>query len=197
MAVVSIKNKLRRGNLLVGNAAFNPSSFESIATATGTGSSSTITFSSIPSTYQHLQIRGITRCTTTTPEPGNTYWDITLNSDTGANYATHRLNGNGTSATALGLSSQNVARIYSLGSRGSETNRIGVCILDIHDYASTTKNKTIRAIGGIETNGSNSEISLTSGLWVNTSAVSTITITVGSGNFATNTSIALYGIRGA
>jgi len=172
-------------------------SYESIATATGTGSSATITFSSIPSTYKHLQIRGITRTTTTTPEPGNTYWDLTINGDTGTNYATHRINGDGTSATALGLSAQTVARIYSLGSRGSDTNRVGAVILDIIDYASTTKNKTIRAIGGIDTNGANSEISLTSGLWINTSAITSITITIGSGNFATNSTIALYGIKGA
>ena len=36
-----------------------PSSFESIATVSGTGSSGTITFSSIPATYKHLQIRYI------------------------------------------------------------------------------------------------------------------------------------------
>jgi len=175
------------------------SAFESIASATGTGSSATITFSSIPGTYQHLQIRGITRTTTNTPEPGNTFWDVTFNSDTGANYARHRINGNGSSAGALGESSQNACRIYSVGSRGTENNRMGACILDIHDYASTSKYKTVRAIGGIDVNAAstNGEISSSSGLWMNTSAVTSITLTIGSGNFASNTQIALYGIKGA
>ena len=44
-------------SMLAGNAAYVPSSYESIASATGTGSSGTITFSSIPSTYQSLQLR--------------------------------------------------------------------------------------------------------------------------------------------
>ncbi len=49
-------------SLLAGNAYFQPTAYESIATTTvGAGGTSTITFSSIPSTYTHLQIRGIGR----------------------------------------------------------------------------------------------------------------------------------------
>jgi len=172
--------------------------YESIATAAGTGSSATITFSSIPSTYQHLQIRGITRTTTSSPEPGNTYWDVTFNSDTGTNYARHRINGNGSTVSAIGESSETAIRVYSLGSRGTDTSRVGAAILDIIDYANTSKNKTTRAIGGMDANAAstNCEISLSSGLWINTAAITSISITIGSGNFATNTTIALYGIKG-
>jgi hypothetical protein len=76
-----------------------PSSFESIATATGTGSSATITFSSIPSTYQHLQIRGIARATSggeTEPIDLRLYF----NGLTTGIYSSHALYGNGSSAAA-------------------------------------------------------------------------------------------------
>ena len=62
MAVISLKNKLKSGSLLVGNEYYNPTEFESIATVTvGSGGSSTISFTSIPGTYKHLQVRGIGR----------------------------------------------------------------------------------------------------------------------------------------
>jgi len=171
--------------------------YESIASATGTGSSGTITFSSIPSTYQHLQLRCLIRTDTSSPEPGNTFIDLNFNSDTGANYSIHRINGDGASASALGTADDIYSRIYSIGSRGTETNRMGAGIIDIHDYASTTKFKTIRAIGGIDVNSAstNGQISLTSGLWRSTSAITSIKLTIGSGNFTTNSQIALYGIK--
>ena len=74
-----------------------PSSFESIATATGTGSSGVITFSSIPSTYKSLQIRYMSKDTNASDGVLNP--KIQFNSDTGNNYAYHELRGDGTSAT--------------------------------------------------------------------------------------------------
>lgn len=173
-------------------------SYESIASAVGNGSSSVITFSSIPSTFQHLQIRGITRTTTNSPEPGTTFWDLTFNSDNSTNYTRHRLAGDGASVIASAETAVTGVRIYSAGSRGTETNRVGAAIVDIHDYASTTKNKTVRAFAGMDPNSStNDEVTLSSGLWINTAAINSITITIGSGAFATNSVIALYGIKGA
>ena len=62
MAVVSIKNKLRRGNLLVGNDPYIPTDYESIATVSvGSGGAADVEFTSIPGTYTHLQIRWIAR----------------------------------------------------------------------------------------------------------------------------------------
>lgn len=80
----------------------SPTSYESIATVTvGAGGSSSISFSSIPSTYKHLQLRGIVRTTDTSAaaSDGN-YIGIRFNGDTGANYVAHNLYGNGGSAVA-------------------------------------------------------------------------------------------------
>ena len=169
--------------------------FESIASATGTGSSQTITFSSIPSTYQHLQIRGIARST----EAGSgTNYYMRLNSDTGSNYAYHRLSGNGTSATAAGSASQTSIFIGRAPGAGTTTGTMGVVIIDILDYASTTKNKTVKHLMGQDSNNTYAgEISLRSGLWIDTSAITSIDLILDNPNFATTTTFALYGIKGA
>lgn len=174
-------------SFLDGNSAYNPSSFESIATVTGTGSSGTITFSSIPSTYKSLQIRGLMN--TNLGSNASTY--MTLNGDTGANYARHYLYGDGTSATAVG---SNADSSIQTGWVGNSSTSMGTVIIDIIDYASTSKNKTIRSFSGDDLNGSG-RVMLLSGLWVNTAAVSSISLTIG-GSFTTTTQFALYGIKG-
>ena len=79
------------------------SSYESIATVTvGAGGSASVEFTSIASTWTHLQIRGIGRTTRT--DYVNDNIKININSDTGNNYTTHSLFGDGASATASGFS---------------------------------------------------------------------------------------------
>lgn len=163
----------------------SPSSFESIATATGTGSSGTISFTSIPSTYKHLQIR---------------LWNnngngirLRFNSNTSAIYGYHRLRGNGTAASANASTSD--TSIVNISETTSSANIGGVAIIDIIDYASTTKNKVTRTFTGYDENGSGA-IDLHSGLWISTSAINAIEIYATSGNFTTSSTFALYGIKG-
>jgi hypothetical protein len=190
------------GSLSSGVAA-STSSYESIASATGTGSNTVITFSSIPSTYKHLQIRFIARDTSAITNPIGLY--IEFNSDTAANYTRHYLTGDGATASAGGNTSASQGGVpdmpKSVASGGMSANIYGVGIIDIIDYASTTKNKTIRAITGTEYNTAttNQQINLFSSLWLNSgSAISTIKLyTVNTTNFATGSTFALYGIKGA
>lgn len=170
-----------------GGAGGGAGSYESIATATGTGSSGTITFSSIPSTYRHLQLRINSKNTT-----GDNL-ELQFNSDTGANYVRHFLRGNGSSVTAFAQTAQN--QIEFMGS-GSGTPNPAVLIIDIQDYTSTTQNKTVRNFSGQDENGSGTLV-LSSGLWLNTNAVTSITFKVSSGNFTTDSNFSLYGIKGA
>jgi hypothetical protein len=164
----------------------SPSSYESIATATGTGSSGTITFSSIPSTYKSLQIR-------LKVDASSGGQAIRFNSDTGNNYARHYMGGNGSSVFAGGTASTN---LMSVGD-DSATSYPSVIIIDIHDYASTTKNKTIRAIFGHDRNGAGS-VYLYSGVWLNTSAITSLSLGQANfgGIFGTGTVASLYGIKG-
>jgi hypothetical protein len=175
------------GILDSGGVAASTSSYESIASATGTGSSGTILFSSIPSTYKHLQIRSLAN-----DNSGNQL-SMQFNSDTGSNYSYHRLQGAGVSAAATGAASQ--TEIPFIGYAAGTTSIYGVGIIDIHDYASTSKYKTSRSFIGYDINGGGLVL-LGSGLWMSTSAISSISITSSGGNFTTASTFALYGIKG-
>ena len=176
-------------------------SYQSISTVTvGAGGSSSITFSSIPSTYKHLQIRYIAKGTSTSGGYP-TGSDLSLNSDTtNSNYFGHYLRGDGSSATAgSGISARNSV-IFVPGSSGSwsSSSTFGTGIVEILDYTNTSKYKTIRALSGADANGAGA-VSLNSMTWANTSAVTSITITADptyTTNFAQYSSFALYGIKG-
>jgi hypothetical protein len=178
-----------------GGAGGGGGSYESIATAVGTGSSGTITFSSIPSTYKHLQIRSTSARIT-----GAGFASLEFNNDSSAIYATHRLIADGTSVTAQGQTGRTNTFYSILSGPSSISNVMGVSIVDIIDYASSTKNKTVRSFTGYDTNGNVSEeqsLYLTSALWPSTSAITSIKIIASGGVSFTNTSVfSLYGIKG-
>ena len=181
------------GIIASGNwAGANASSYYSIATAVGTGSSGTITFSSIPSTYTHLQIRGIARSDRTAGTGAG--MPITLNGDGAANYSSHRLYGDGATASATGASNRSALIDDDITADNQTANVYEVFIIDILDYANTNKYKTARALWGFDNNGSGS-IRLLSGNWRNTNAVTSISFTLAGSNFKTPTQIALYGIK--
>jgi hypothetical protein len=184
----------RYTDMLAGNTTWNPftpaGAYESIATITSPAATS-ITFSSIPSTYTHLQIRGIAN---NGESSGYNNQSMRFNGDTAANYAVHYLAGNGTSASASaqtsGTSINDVFRIPPTGST------FGAFVIDILDYTSTTKTKTVRSLNGGDSNGSG-WMGLHSGLWYKTpEAITSITLISSVGNFGTNSQFALYGIRG-
>jgi len=200
MAISSMKTGLISRKLLVGNPFFVPTNFESIATAVGTGSSGLITFSSIPSTYKHLQIRIL--CKSTSTGSPATQMLMTFNNDSGGNYTYHRLQGNGASLSAFGTTGITGVIIDGVVVRSPgyiDNNICGTAIIDIHNYASTTQNKTVKAFSGADRNSTAEDlrIALNSSVWLNTSAISTITLDVNGGNYATNSKIALYGIKGS
>ncbi len=172
-------------SMLAGNDAYIPNSFESIATATGTGSSATITFSSIPSTYQHLQIRFIGLTTAAS--------DISLQIPTGSALAyTHYLYGDGATAGA----NATAGTTYMTWAAQPSSTLPFVGIIDIHDYASTTKTKTVRFFNGIDKNGSG-DVILGSALRNSTSAISSISLLCPSSTWTTSSTFALYGVKGA
>ena len=167
--------------------------YESIATATGTGSSGTITFSSIPSTYVSLQIRFIAN------DSGNNNIGIRFNGDSATNYANHRLEGDGATVTASANTSVNNARHIGQALGTGLANTFGVGIIDIHDYQSSTKNTTVRSFNGWDTNNSadGGVVRLSSGLWLNTAAVTSVSLIDLGGSFTTSSIFSLYGIKGA
>lgn len=180
---------------ITGSGGASLSSYESIATATGTGSSGTITFSSIPSTFKHLQLRIMSRIDGV--GTGDQYGRIRPNADSTTNYTYHALYGNGTSATADGNASGTFNGVTLSNLRGGNAAGImSVNIVDILDYTSTTKNKTFRLFSGWDTNGSGFVYQISS-LWLSTNAISSIEIFHNGANFTTASTFALYGIKEA
>jgi hypothetical protein len=176
-----------------------PTSFESIATVTASGGESSLSLSSIPGTYKHLQVRYIARNQSTAAEFSSTPI-MTLNNDSALNYADHYLQGNGSAASAVGSASgNNGIQLAATSLRNTSTAGIfGVCIVDIIDYASTTKNKTVRYFGGVDTNTASTawRVTIGSGLWLSTSAVTSLEFYPGASTWLAGSTFALYGIKG-
>lgn len=169
--------------------------FESIATITvGSGGASEIEFASIPSTYQHLQIRYIAR----TNRTGNTddFMAIRFNSDNGSNYVIHLLYGTGTSALATAATSQTMSALGIITATDATASIFGAGVADILDYNSTSKTTTIRSMGSTDRNGAG-QVRLNSGMWTSTNAVTSITLlpfTAGV-DFVQHTTAALFGVK--
>ena len=175
--------------------------YESISTVTvGSGGAATVTFSSIPSTYQHLQFRIYARSTIAGTSSDNIAFRI--NGDTGSNYSTHNLYGTGAGAYAAAFAGLSYAYLPStIASSGNLANTFAGVVVDVLDYANTNKNTTIRALGGYDENANSggsvydNRIQLSSAFWNNTAAVNSFVFQT-SGNFAQYTTFALYGIKG-
>ena len=159
----------------------------------GSAGAADITFSSIPSTYKHLQIRLFGRVNGSVTTNGT---KLQLNTDTGGNYTYHTLFGNGSSATAYAETSTTQNFMDKLSGASSGANMFGTIICDILDYANTSKYKTTRSLGGTDQNGSG-VIFFTSGVWRNTAAITSIKLSPFDGySYVQYTQAALYGIKG-
>jgi hypothetical protein len=171
------------------------SSFDTLGSVfVPSGGLSSITFSNIPQTYQHLQIRSFITQGSGGTSGSDTFNTARFNGDTGSNYMSHALfaDGSSTYSTATGTSQQ----LIWLGiSSTSTTSSFNTNIIDILDYASSSKNKVVRGFFGHDRNGSG-VVGFSSALWMNSSTgISSITIFATSGNFSINSQFALYGVK--
>ena len=162
--------------------------YELIATAFGTGSSGTITFSSIPSTYKHLEIRYTAKNTAT-----NRLINLTFNGITNP-YRLHRLSGNGSVVFSSESGTAPAIEMADFAASSTTTGAVSAGVINILDYASSSKITTIRALAGQA--GAENSTHLASGALFNTTAITSLTFTTGSGSFATTTRFSLYGIKG-
>jgi len=169
-----------------------PGSYESIATVTvGGGGVSGVTFSSIPQTYTHLQLRCMAKSSYTSS--GTVNGAMQFNSDTnGSNYSCHNLFGDGSSAGAQGAANYNG---QSWWFPTSVDNGWAVAVFDILDYTNTNKYTTVRGLTGFDNNGTG-RIALSSSNWRNTAAITSITLP-SEPLWVQYSSFALYGIKGA
>lgn len=162
--------------------------YEPIQTTTLTSAQSSITFSSIPSTYTDLRVVWVGTNTT-----GSSEVRLRFNSDTGTNYSQTALSGNGSSATSGRLTSQTL--IYLTWGNSLNGTLPAFKTVDVFSYTGSTY-KTVLSTESTDRNGSGSVVANV-GLWRSTSTITSIELSVDTNNFATGTTATLYGIKAA
>lgn len=165
-------------------------SFESIATYSygAGGYGQNVTFSNIPQTYKHLQLR-INQSTSA----GNNL-RLRINDDSNANYSGHQLTAEGSTVfSSYQSASYSWLYIgYSVGLQGTPH----MTVLDVLDYTNTSKYTTTRSLEANPMTDSSGWLGLWSGSWKNTAAVTSLTVYIPSGYYTEYSSFALYGIKG-
>ena len=171
--------------------------FESITTTTLSTSTASVTFSSIPATYKHLQIRMILKESGTGTGGPNVL--ASLNSDTTyTNYRSHYLSGNGASSSSGEVQANGYYCLVgnTVTSNAGYANMFGGMVVDVLDYANTSKYKTLRCLWGHDRNGTGGEVGVDSSVWMNTAAITSISFSIAGGtNFVQYSQFALYGIK--
>lgn len=174
-------------------------SYFSIQTISITNSStSSVTFNNIPQTYSHLQLRCLMMS-----QSDNQYYIMTFNNSgtSGTSYVDQGIGGTDNNSIDA-WSYPNGGAMAILG-RGGGTNPTypGYCIIDVMDYTMTNKYKVTRGMNTIVRDNSanpKGELYFRSGMYMNTSAITSITIqNASSGYFVNGNKLMLFGIKGA
>lgn len=161
--------------------------YEPIATTTLGSAQASVTFSSISGSYTDLVLIVNAGMSGT-----GSSWYAYLNSDTGTNYSTTGLYGNGSTASSSRLS--NSGNGILIGSWSGYTTTIKTAIIQFMNYSNSTTYKTnisrySESDGTVEANVS---------LWRNTAAITTIQVRNNGGqNFTSGSTFTLYGIKAA
>lgn len=171
-----------------------PLTYDPIATATSNGSVATITFDNIPNTYTDLVIVCFSRSGTT-----GTFTDIYLRLgtgggavDSGNNYSTTRLLGNGSSASSDRFTSSSLIYGSQIPASGSTSGVFATSIHNIQNYTSSSVNKTVLNRGNDPVNF----VSANVGLWRNTGSVTSVALLTNA-SFISGSTFTLYGIKAA
>jgi len=165
----------------------------------GASGATSISFTSIPSTYKHLYVMSSARSARSTARYNGS--SLTFNDDTGSNYCYSVLVGTGGSPLAtedLGRGDFNYA--FDGTGAGATANMFSVGTLWILDYAATDKfTGMIGGVSAVNDNlGTNDyEETMVTGHWRSTAAVNKITIADGtSDGWVQYSEFTLYGLNG-
>jgi hypothetical protein len=162
-----------------------PVTYKKIASVTvGAGGAANMQFTSIPGTYTDLMLLWTMRGTAGSAVA--TY--ISFNSST-SNFSARYLYGDGASATSGTLARY----IGSCPGTNFTASTFANSSLYIPQYAGST-NKSYSVDNVDENNGTGADANLVAGLWSDTSAITSIALTLASGNFVQHSTATLYGI---
>lgn len=164
-----------------------PATYDSLATTTLGAPASSITFSSISAAYTDLRLVFIETMNSATD---NLF--VRVNGNSGPNYDRIRIYGDGTN---LSGGSQGSDSQFQLSGQNLYASLPQAYFVDFFSYANTSTHKDILAISSQAMNDSNSAVVAFTGVWKQTTAINSISISTQNGNtFAAGTSASLYGI---
>lgn len=203
MAITKFSTSTLRSDVSKFSSFFagNDWAFELLQTVSvGSSGASSITFSNIPQNYRHLMIVMSARL-----NEAVTVNDLLMrfNGDTGTNYTgLHQLRGDGSSASSGYFFGPSASGLYPFPPPGTSmsTSNFGVAVIDLFDYSSTNKRKTMKSNSAIE-NSANSLgwVFTRSGAWMNSSAIQSVSLSVlnpGAGSLMVqHTVCSLYGVK--
>jgi len=167
------------------------SSYESIATATiGAAGATSVSFTSIPQTFTHLEIRA-------TMVNASNFYTIKLrfNSDTGSNYTTSQLFSYNATNYGGGGPDADTGAMIGIGAKNS-TSYASAVVAKIYEYSKTNLYKRWLGQSGTDGNGTG-QTKLSFGYWANTNAITNIYCYADGSTMNQYTQFALYGIKGA
>jgi hypothetical protein len=162
-----------------------PKTYEPIQTTSLPSGGTSVTFSSIPQTYTDLVL-----VVNSIIGSGEDAHGLQFNADTGSNYSATGLIGSGSAAASYRGS--NAVKI--------DGGRVGTSwstsIFNIMNYSNTTTFKSIVSRGNSTSSGS--YVTLGAALWRNTSAITTIAVSVyNNQTMSSGSTFTLYGIKAA
>jgi len=186
-----------------GGAVAAVDSYDLLVTEILTSAQSSVTFAALgdyAADYQHLQLRMVLR---NNREVGyNTGKAILqLNSNTSSSsYKEHYLIGNGSAVISGTYGAVPGVTVVEMPSGpGSPAQTFAAAVTDILDAFSSSKNTTVRTLGGVHTTGTalgESKVAeLVSGVFLSTAAITTITMIADSASFVTGSRFSLYGLK--
>ena len=199
----SLTDNIFYRSMLAGNAPAQFDSDDFLEEVVLTSSAASVTFSGLDSYatagYKHLQIRAVAAQTANIHE-----WKMRVNGDaTAGKYWSHYLVGNGSTVTSGNTNlpyfqlKQCIPRLSALGYGADVDDSFNATIVDVLDFSDTSKNTTVRTLSGFhEAGGLGQGISLNSGGWFDTTAITSISFEPNAGSLVTGCRFSLYGSKG-
>lgn len=172
--------------------------FDLIQSQTLASASTLIDFTSIPSTYKHLEIRAVFQGTQNT-DRGNSWEVMRLNGGTSDLWAFIQMkSADGTSVNINAVTNDTAFYLGDMMYQGGNTNVYQFCYLRLNDYANTSTYKEFTLYSGwANSTASQNFTTMVTGTWKYTSAINRVSFpNANTSGFAVGSSVQLYGIKG-
>lgn len=174
-----------------------PNAYASLANVTISTTTSAVEITNIPTSgFRHLEVRGIWVGT----HAGSDSLRFQLNGDSGNNYYSHFIYGNGADLSGGNNAGGSILSSGYMAYKASATDGSydsTAFVLKIPDYVSTSKKRSWQAIDGRAPSSGAGHSQYASGVYSPTgSAITSIKFLCVNGSIAANSRFSVYGIKG-